>query len=401
MPWTVKDVERFKKGLTEAEKERWVRIANGALSSCMKKDGGDEIDCEVKAVKQANGSFSEKPADLANFSNPLRPKDHNEPMRLTLADAGGGAEYQLAFPIGAFKTGKYGEIIVTRTFAERMVTHWREGVLGKRAVYLDTDHDFGEANAWADDMRVSDEGLEIKWEFNSRGRELIADKRYRYYSAAIGFAIHVETGEEAYPVLCAVSLTNSPVMNTMPEAHLSTKTIPAHGDGAQNDPQEGNQMISFAEVLEYLKDAKDAEKGVVLKELGAADAVSQSLLLSQKVTTLEGEKETLATANADLTKRLTGLQTETLAKQKTEVITNALSEGRILPKDKEAWEKRFDANPAFTVEVLGALPKAVVLNDPIGNGGGGGEAQFSAEENAMFAKMGLDEKVVKEHGGKL
>jgi len=31
MPWTVEDVDRFKKGLTKTQKKRWVKIANAVL----------------------------------------------------------------------------------------------------------------------------------------------------------------------------------------------------------------------------------------------------------------------------------------------------------------------------------------------------------------------------------
>lgn len=243
MPWTVSDVDKFKKGLTNEQKKKWVAIANKALAVCRKQDGADDLECEVKAIKQANGSFSDESPDLSTFSNPLRPTDHTRPVYMALAEVGDSEEkdeYQLAFPIGAFQTGMYGEVIITQTYAERMEQHWRDGVLGRRSVYMDTEHDFAEANAWAEDMRVTDEGLEIKWDFNERGRELVSDRRYRYYSAAIGYAIDIETGEERYPVLHAVSLTNRPVMYTMPEAHLSDS---AHGDrgsqllgGDTNDP---------------------------------------------------------------------------------------------------------------------------------------------------------------------
>jgi uncharacterized protein YdaT len=55
MPWTVKDVDGFKKGLTSAQKEKWVSIANGVLADCQKKGGKD---CEASAIRIANSKFS-------------------------------------------------------------------------------------------------------------------------------------------------------------------------------------------------------------------------------------------------------------------------------------------------------------------------------------------------------
>ncbi len=55
MPWTKDNVDEFKKGLTEKQKSQWVKIANSALESCL-NEGGDKKECEVSAIKQANGS---------------------------------------------------------------------------------------------------------------------------------------------------------------------------------------------------------------------------------------------------------------------------------------------------------------------------------------------------------
>lgn len=54
MPWTVDDVERFHKGLTNKEKRQWVEVANSVLERCL-EEGKDQNTCEVSAIKQANG----------------------------------------------------------------------------------------------------------------------------------------------------------------------------------------------------------------------------------------------------------------------------------------------------------------------------------------------------------
>jgi len=57
MPWTVKDVDGFKKGLTPAQKKKWVKIANGVLKDCQAKGGKD---CEASAIRIANSKFNEE-----------------------------------------------------------------------------------------------------------------------------------------------------------------------------------------------------------------------------------------------------------------------------------------------------------------------------------------------------
>ncbi len=425
MPWTSAEVDRFKKGLTAKQKEKWVQIANNTLRACL-KDGGEELDCEVKAVRVANGSFSERrDMSLANAPNPLRPTDHGARIELATAEAEAPDEegFQLAFPIGLFRTSKYGELIITRTFAQRMLDHWQSGALGQRSVFLDTNHDFDEANGWAVAMKLREDGLAVKWDFNQLGKERIADKRYRYFSAAIGYATDLETGEELFPVLQAVSLTNTPVMYSMPEAHLSdnpgssepeadTETPPAHSDeGPHSTPKEGNTMISLVDVLGFCQGASAEEKALVLKELGAAEAHQRALALAADVKTLTGERDILAKANTDLAAKLTQLQGEQKAKAKAEAIQAALTEGRILPRDKTYWEGKFDENPGFTAEVLAKLPKAVDLGEH-GHGGGGEEKPapaseaVTAEERAALLKLGLSAEEIdsyakaKQEGGR-
>jgi len=55
MPWSKSDVDRFKKGLSDKQKAKWVSTANSVLSDCMKK-GGTEKTCAGKAVRIANGT---------------------------------------------------------------------------------------------------------------------------------------------------------------------------------------------------------------------------------------------------------------------------------------------------------------------------------------------------------
>lgn len=53
MPWTINDVDRFKRGLSENEKRQWVRIANSTLEKC--KERNPNNNCEARAIRQANG----------------------------------------------------------------------------------------------------------------------------------------------------------------------------------------------------------------------------------------------------------------------------------------------------------------------------------------------------------
>jgi hypothetical protein len=61
MPWTVDDVEKHNKGLSDAQKKTWVRVANTALARCNQAKGKN---CDASAIKQANAVVSKKEASF-------------------------------------------------------------------------------------------------------------------------------------------------------------------------------------------------------------------------------------------------------------------------------------------------------------------------------------------------
>jgi uncharacterized protein YdaT len=53
MPWTVDDVDGFKKGLSPEQKQRWVQTANNILKGCLASGGSQDV-CEKRAISIAN-----------------------------------------------------------------------------------------------------------------------------------------------------------------------------------------------------------------------------------------------------------------------------------------------------------------------------------------------------------
>jgi len=58
MPWTAKDVERHKKGLSDKDKAQWVATANSVLKTCL-ADGGELDECDGRAIRIANAAVAE------------------------------------------------------------------------------------------------------------------------------------------------------------------------------------------------------------------------------------------------------------------------------------------------------------------------------------------------------
>ena len=54
MPWTIADVEKHNKGLTDKQKKQWVAVANSVREKCIAAGGTDES-CSPQAIRQANG----------------------------------------------------------------------------------------------------------------------------------------------------------------------------------------------------------------------------------------------------------------------------------------------------------------------------------------------------------
>jgi uncharacterized protein YdaT len=54
MPFTVKDVNKHRKGLNESQKKKWARVANGVLKTCLADNGKD---CDGMAIRIANSKF--------------------------------------------------------------------------------------------------------------------------------------------------------------------------------------------------------------------------------------------------------------------------------------------------------------------------------------------------------
>ena len=60
MPWTAKDAQGFTKAAdTDAKQEQWAAVANDVLARCL-EDGGDQAECEAKAIQQASGVIAKE-----------------------------------------------------------------------------------------------------------------------------------------------------------------------------------------------------------------------------------------------------------------------------------------------------------------------------------------------------
>jgi phage I-like protein len=341
------------------------------------------------------------------------------PIYLVLQEAKPKDKYQLILPIGVFHTRKYGKITITRKMAQDMVSHWKNRVLGERQPYIDTDHDFGEANGWIKDLQVRNEGLFARIEWTVSGIDKLQNKKYRYFSACIDEYMDIKTGKKYYPVLISVSLTNMPVMNTMPMAMLSQKkSAPESGvdDTAYNDSTTKDIQENEMDVKDFVKmfsELSDEDKEKIKEALNLTEtdegvittgftelATTGNFNIDNKVENvncnelaemevLKSKVDMLEKANQQLTDQVLTVQKRELEKKKELVLNAALEDGKIIPKDKEVWENYFDKDPEGTTKLLSSLPKHELFTEK-GTGSSGSENLKFTKDDKFFAdRLGL------------
>jgi len=380
MPWTKNDVDKHKAGLDDKQKEKWVRIANESLAACIENGGTDET-CAPKAIRIANSQFSDKGEIIYTAFQEIKDTD----------------EFQLILPIGHWHHPWYGELDITDETCADMVANWEAKVLGERQPYIDTDHDGGAANGWIVELEARDAGLFAKIEWTEPGKELLEKGIYKYFSAEMGDHMDIDTGLKVKNVLIAATLTNRPFMNTMPEAHLKDVKSSAHRDRVKIISQEDS--MTFAEIKGAVLGLPKGEQKEIAEASGFGNDGTKLTELTDQNTKLKEQVEVFKDTNKTMAEKVTAMETKELSERKETTISLAIKEGRILPADKEKWEKRFDSQPDFTEEILKEQPKVVDLSDR-GTGSGGTEEkpmEFTDNDRRTMKAMDLSEEDYKKY----
>jgi phage I-like protein len=311
------------------------------------------------------------------------------------ATAAAISDFQMILPVGVFKTAKYGELEITREMAHSIVENWTSKVMGERLPFIDTDHDQGAANGWIVELQARDDGVYARVDWTDLGRENVENKRYRYFSAMIAKHVNIQTGDEIWPVLKAVSLTNTPVMDNMPAVTLSDKG--AHGDAGNHSREECMDFEALLKAFGELKASLTPEQTAKLSEaLGVkkepepkpADTGTPAVTMS------ENAKDKVI---IDLSERVDALQTQMselkskeAAKGEDAFIALALCDpktqkGKIKPADEEFWRKQYRENPKAAVAILEKLPPILDFTER-GTGSGGTEKRAFTEADRKRAK---------------
>lgn len=343
MSFKVKDANRFKKGLDEADQKKWADVANKALSKLTRKKV-PLLEAEQTAIRQANAMFGDK-QKVMKFK-----EMEDTTISIMLADAKASDDMQLILPTGTTFSRWYGALMFTENFMKAMVKN--SEVLKSTDAFLDENHDRGKALAWPEEVKSSEDGLLVKWDFTSLGRQLVEDKIYKYFSAEIGSSIDVDTGERVYPVLLGCALTNSPVMKNLSNVHL-------HEVAFKEETLGGKEVKDFKEIMEALADLtlSDEEKATLLEAYKTED--SDKVKLAEK---LKDADKTIVTLN----ETIVGLEADlvTFADAKVEAkLSEAMKAGKITPADKETWKTILSSDFEKFSAIIDKLAVVVELDE--------------------------------------
>lgn len=148
MPWTIADVERHKRGLTPAQKRRWVRVANDALRRCLER-GGTDATCAPSAIRQANAVATHQGVS----KHPLSVATANESYQYRVAQHQGREHWvvPVVMMVEGVHHGSHGPLLYTADELARFPAAWN-GI----PVMIGHPHDEEGRNVSANDPEVLD-----------------------------------------------------------------------------------------------------------------------------------------------------------------------------------------------------------------------------------------------------
>lgn len=231
-------------------------------------------------------------------------------------------------PKGEFMTMPYGNMVLDDKVFEDMIANFGRKV--RRAVPVDVDHSMnGESKAagWIKGLINKDDGLWATVKWNKLGNELVGEEIYKMISAEWSFDyIDPQKSTHHGAVLVAATLTNRPLMQSMPTITASDKDLTNPNGIAilfNKDSKKANTMPTLIDILAKPVAERTEEDLKFLQE-------NEAELTDEQKTQLETEK-----ADAAKSEEEAKAKAEAEAKEKEEAEAKAKAEAEA----KEAEEK--------------------------------------------------------------
>ncbi|WP_026600502.1 phage protease [Methylomonas sp. 11b] len=237
------------------------------------------------------------------------------------------------------------------------------------------------AAGWFHDMQWRDgKGLyAVGVDWTKTAKQRITDKEYRYISAV--FWYYSGTGEVLDVV--SVALTNTPAIDGLDD-------LGEEGMAALNKrfslPDPNPEHTDMATPQEELAALRVTHANT---ETALASLTAERNTLKTQLAALTAEHDAVVGELAALTKQINDDKAAAEVQKKTDLITAALTDGRLAPALKPWAEKQTIAALTEYFETTGPLP---ITQRQAGDGHTTGTAALTAEQKAIADKMGVTEE---------
>lgn len=309
---------------------------------------------------------------------------------------------------GKFSDPRYGKFKITLDDFKTWIKNFNaiDRADGRAGIAVDVDHNpekgvSTEAAGWVVALDTVGNELWATVEWNTLGKELVADKRYLYLSPSYQHNYVDEFGKKYGTKLMGVALTNRPFL-TMATVTLSASATFAsfEGDVEEATPPVPDSPPAMPElsttILSKLGLGADADEAAVLAAVdslskpAAPDTINLSeIAASQGMVILKADAATQLAADAAAGREAA----KTLHQQRFDTaFTKALSEGRTVPALKESMQSLYEANADATISMLEASP-VMVSTKAKGSPGDDGAADLTLLEREAEGHPMDDDRV--------
>lgn len=205
-------------------------------------------------------------------------------------------------PKGEYMTLPYGNMVLNDSVFEQMIGNFKAGI--RRGVPVDFDHAWENTKAagWIKELINKADGLWAKVDWNKLGAEAIADQVYKMISAEWSFD-YVDPQKSTHhgAVLVAATLTNRPLMQSMPTITASEKSL-TNPNGIMillNEDNKSTQktMPTLTEILAKPVAERTEEEVKLLQEATDLSDEQKTQLETEKTQAEEAEAEAKAEAD--------------------------------------------------------------------------------------------------------
>lgn len=295
------------------------------------------------------------------------------PDEVVLSDGKATSRVQIA-KTGTFKDPRYGTFSITLRDFSKWIANFNTLSKGDGRLGLPVDIDHApekrgdtEAAGWIIALTIKGSELWATVEWTPLGQELVRDRRYAYLSPSYVADFKDEHGKSHGTALQGVALTNRPFLS------MATVSLSAYHRTEEDAIAPSTTQESMKEIALKLGLAEDADEATILAKLDAAPPKPEPTRSAEDLAKEEGKILLTSEQYASLSQNAS--EGAAAAKQLATMtfeskFATCLSDGKVLPAQKEVFVTMYDVNPETTLKLMESL-QPVVNTTPTGAGGSG------------------------------